>query len=135
MSETRKTEPEKVGSELILTIRDNLEMSLRNATTLDQVLRETDAAKRKVVVESRSSSYDLGGFFIDEESSPGYRGHMFVGHQGGDALYGTVTGLVGRTDGERKKLQIEINLGSESEPIPCFFQFDETLEGCIISRG
>jgi len=141
MGERVKPEIEQVPPEVMDTITDNLEVSWANARTLREVLGETDPENRRVRVECRSSSMDLGGFFLDaEHSSPAFRSRIYIGPNSGDAVTGTLDGLVSREVDGVKQLQIQVNLGivnlgAPELPALCYFNFDKTLEGCWIDRA
>lgn len=138
MAETSKEGGETIDQKVVDTIINNTETTLANAKVLQEVLGEEHPARKNIVIESISSTLDLGGFFMDEENSsqqPSYRTFLRVGQMGGDAIVGSVLGLVGRkTEDHEVIIQLMIDAGYEQGPVLCYFNLDQTLEGCRIYR-
>jgi hypothetical protein len=133
--DVERREVEKADPELMQTIVTNLEYSVHNVHLLDDVLKEEDLRNRGIMIEGRSTSLDLGGFFIDEPNSdPRYRHEMFTGPNGGDTLRGVVQELVVRESDGRKEAQIQVDVGYVNDPITCFFKLTDMLEGCRVTR-
>lgn len=136
MSELSTAEFETVDAPVIIdTLIENHRTAERNLEVLKDVLYST--GNRDVRIECISSAMDLGGFFVDEEmSGQAYRGKMFVGPGAGDAVRGTVVGLVAKQLEFGKDLRLQVHLGGPDGGFAteCYFDLKNVVEGCFITR-